>query len=338
MVYTFTKTERNNLKASTFETKSLLFLASSNKKYKDISVLTIDCFNDVAGMSDTEELWDVQAKGEKNLTPMKIGKYLITLYENHMSEFSEFYKEFIFFMPKLEERYLFDSSLSSYGFDNFKDEYQDKITQGLLSVCSSKQHVMDDFFKKVLFVEDRTNESTYIKGIMKFKSSKLNDQNFYSEMFKEIRDKQTVLKNSYIENTQVARPKEVLKLARHLTSQDLQVFVLNRLVGGDIFSKRNSIPLSYSSFVNGLDDEEIEDHIFKQNASLSKAFFDKSNQKNFWKLFESIFLSFSEDSRKKVSQVINELDEKLIERTEHMDMDSTRFLVAIVRDGLIIEN
>ncbi|QVK22452.1 hypothetical protein KHX94_13945 [Shewanella dokdonensis] len=72
---------------------------------------------------------------------------------------------------------------------------------------------------------------------MKFKSSKLNDQNFYSEMFKEIRDKQTVLKNSYIENTQVARPKEVLKLARHLTSQDLQVFVLNRLVGGDIFSK-----------------------------------------------------------------------------------------------------
>ncbi|QVK22451.1 hypothetical protein KHX94_13940 [Shewanella dokdonensis] len=153
MVYTFTKTERNNLKASTFETKSLLFLASSNKKYKDISVLTIDCFNDVAGMSDTEELWDVQAKGEKNLTPMKIGKYLITLYENHMSEFSEFYKEFIFFMPKLEERYLFDSSLSSYGFDNFKDEYQDKITQGLLSVCSSKQHVMDDFLKKCFLLK-----------------------------------------------------------------------------------------------------------------------------------------------------------------------------------------
>ncbi|MBL0710520.1 MAG: hypothetical protein JJV99_05850 [Colwellia sp.] len=68
MYYTFTKTEQNNFKAATFEAKSLLFLAAKSVKYKDITVLTIDCFNDVSGMSNREKIWDVQAKNEQNLT------------------------------------------------------------------------------------------------------------------------------------------------------------------------------------------------------------------------------------------------------------------------------
>lgn len=96
MTYIFTKTERNNLKASTFETKSLLYLAALSSKYKDITVLSIDCFNDVSGMSNNEKIWDVQAKGEKNLTPRKIGSYLITLYENYISDFNPFFQEYIF--------------------------------------------------------------------------------------------------------------------------------------------------------------------------------------------------------------------------------------------------
>lgn len=133
MNYTFTKTERNNAKASEFETKSLLYLASKDKKYRRISFLTVDCFNDVSGLCDKENIWDVQSKGEKNLTPRKIGLYLITLYDNYISGFSTYFKEFIFFMPKLDDRYLSNTELTSYGINNFKVEHREKVIEGLIT-------------------------------------------------------------------------------------------------------------------------------------------------------------------------------------------------------------
>ncbi|MCS6261350.1 hypothetical protein G3479_19290 [Shewanella baltica] len=339
MAYIFTKTERNNFKASTFETKSLLYLAAQGNKYKDITVLSIDCFNDVSGMCNNENIWDIQAKGEKNLTPRKIGNYLITLYENFISEFNPFFKEFIFFMPQLNERYINNAGLTSYGIENFKDSDKEKVLEGLrISAKLNKSVELKLFFEKVLFVEDRTVEQSYIKGIMKFKSSKLNDDNFYSAIFKEIRDRQTALKNSEIENLQIDRPNDVLNLNRYLTSEDLQLFVLNRLVGGDVFSNKRKLPSSYAIFTRNIDEDHLEDHIFEQNAALSRVFFDKNNKNAFWRLFAAIFKSLSKDPMKKVTNVIGELDQRLIDRTEHLDIDSTRFLVAIIRDGLINEN
>lgn len=339
MAYIFTNTERNNLKASTFETKSLLYLAAQGSRYKDIAILSIDCFNDVSGMCDNENIWDIQAKGEKNLTPRKIGQYLFTLYKNFTSEFSDFFQEFIFFMPQLNERYVNDASLTNYGIENFKDIEKKKILEGLKISANLNEGVnLKDFFRKVIFVEDRTTEHFYIKGIMKFKSSKLNDDNFYSAIFREIRDKQTSLKNSEIEHSKIYRPNDVLNFNRHLTNVDLQLFVLNRLVGGDIFSNKNRLPSSYVSFTRSINDDDIEDHIFEQNAALSKAFFDKNNQNAFWRLFAAIFKSLSKDPRKKVSKIIDDLDQKLIDKTEHLDINSARFLVAIIRDGLINEN
>lgn len=318
MTYTFTNTERNNLKASVFETKSLLYLAANGRKYRDITVLTVDCFNDVAGMSDTESIWDVQAKGEKNLTPRKIGSYLITLYKNYNSTFSPFFQEFIFFMPQLNERYLKDPSLSSYEIGNFKKEQIDKVLEGLKVTAElEEENDISEFLEKVLFVEDRTTESDYIKGIMQFQSSKLDDVNFYSAIFKEIRDKQTALKNSDIENRQITRPSDVLELERHFTSQDLQVFVLNRLVGGDVFSNRSPMPRSYGIFIRSLDEDDIEDHIFEQNAALSRAFFDKNNQRHFWQLFAKIFKELAKDPKRKVSEIVTRIDERLIARTEN---------------------
>lgn len=173
---------------------------------------------------------------------------------------------------------------------------------------------------------------------MKFKSSNIKGDDFYTAIFKEIRDKQTALKNSDIENIEIKRPNEVLGLKRHLTSQDLQVFVLNRLVGGDVFSTRKSLPSSYAVFTRYIDEDDIEDHVFERNAELSRAFFDKNNQKYFWRLFAAIFDSLSKERSKKVLDVIGEIDTSLIQKTEHMSVDSIKFLVAIIKDGLISEN
>jgi len=85
-MYQFTTTERNNAKASEYETKSMLYLFGCRKDSKEMDVFIIDCFNDVSGADKAvQRLWDVQSKGVKSLNPKKIGKALITLFQNFIS-------------------------------------------------------------------------------------------------------------------------------------------------------------------------------------------------------------------------------------------------------------
>lgn len=338
-MYTFTKTEQNNLRASTFETKSLLYLAGKSSKYKNINVIVIDCFNDVTGMCSNERMWDVQAKNEQKLTPRKIGTYLITLFENYTSNFSHYFHEYIFFMPKLNGSYLSDSSKKVYDVTNFNEEQQTKIIDGLRSKSSeSDVNLIKSFISQVQFVEDRSEEQTYIKNLVKFRPSAIREDAFFKELFQEIRDKQTGIKNSEIENETINRPKDVLSYDRYIKTETLQVLVLNRFVGGDIFTNKRKIPLSYVPFIRKVDDDELEDHMFSLNSAISKAFFDKNNQKPFWKLFESIFRLLSNSNKASVQTVMNKLDEKTMDKVQHMDFESTRFLVALIKDGLKNDN
>lgn len=48
-MYKFLYTERNNEKATEFETKSLLYLLSMREDSNEIDTFLIDCFNDVTG-------------------------------------------------------------------------------------------------------------------------------------------------------------------------------------------------------------------------------------------------------------------------------------------------
>ncbi|MCA6956607.1 hypothetical protein, partial [Pectobacterium polaris] len=90
-MYTFKNTERNNKKASEFETKSMLYLLGMRTDSNEIETITIDCFNDVTGACNKfEKLWDIQSKNHSTLPPSKIGESLLTLYNNYVSDFDFF--------------------------------------------------------------------------------------------------------------------------------------------------------------------------------------------------------------------------------------------------------
>lgn len=75
-MYQFTTTERNNEKASEYETKVMLYLFGCRQDSRDMDVFIIDCFNDVSGANrDVNRLWDVQSKGVKSLNPKKIVRW-----------------------------------------------------------------------------------------------------------------------------------------------------------------------------------------------------------------------------------------------------------------------
>jgi len=51
-MYRFKTSERNNDRATEFETKSLLYLLTKIKGHKKIDIFIIDCFNDVTGAKE----------------------------------------------------------------------------------------------------------------------------------------------------------------------------------------------------------------------------------------------------------------------------------------------
>lgn len=336
-VYIFKNTERNNNKASQYETKSLLYMIGLRPDRKQISILAIDCFNDVTGLSSGGKLWDLQSKGEAGLTPQKIGKYLYTLYSNYISVFK--FHEFIFFMPVLKASYLQGDVGYFYGINNFKNAEQDKIILGLSKELTRVHGVVsrvkiDSFLKCVIFVEDRELPHNYVKNVLDFKGKDKKTDFFYDEIFMEIRDRQIIKKASYIEGLSITRPLDVLNLGRHIEAKDIHVLLVNRLVGVDLFSQQGiPIEFHYEVISRNLDMEDLRDLIQDCQAKISRAFFNKNSKKEFWKVLEIIMNSVEEDPKVSVADIVKYV-ELLFKKLTILDRDSVLFLSALIKEGL----
>lgn len=339
MTYTFKNTEINNEKASTFETKSLLYLIGKRKDSKEIDILAFDCFNDVSGINKKyDKIWDIQSKNEKTLSPKKIGTYLFTLFDNSISSFS--FSEFILFTTILKDDYKIDNSKNIYLLNNIEPKTLKRIEAGLKEeikrvkgdkVDLSKE--ISSFLSKVLIVEDVEPESEYIKAITRFKDSKIKPDEFYVSVFKDLRDIQTAKKNTYIENEVITEIREVLKFNRHLSKKNIDTLIINRIIGCEIFTFK-SIPISFITYVSGLDQEDITDLILECNSNLSRAFFNKNSNKEFWSVCEEIINIITLDNSKSVDTVHSDLLKLTKIRSSNLDTMTLKFLVSIIKDGL----
>ena len=340
-MYTFKNTEINNKKASDFETKSLLYLIGIRSDKDEIEVITVDCFNDVTGANNSfSKLWDVQSKNHKNLPPSKIGESLITLYDNYVSDFS--FSSYILFIPKLKDEYLVDSSLSTYGYENINDQQKKGIEKKLIEKISGvkgskKPPLLDDFLCNVTFVEDNKKVSTYIKKIARFKNKKIISEELYESIFNEIRDVQTALKNSYIEDEVINEPIEVLKFDRHITKKEINTLLISRLVGVEIFSF-SGVPLPFLPVIKELDAESVKDLIQDCNENLSRAFFDKNGCLNFWRVSEFIIQNVRDNPESSLKNVHKALLSSVKISTNYLTEDTILYMISLVMTGIENEN
>lgn len=336
-MYTFKNTEINNKKASNFETKAMLYLLGMRSDSNEIDLIAVDCFNDVTGISeDFEKLWDVQSKNHGSLPPSKIGESLSTLYDNYISSITFF--EYILFIPKLSRSYLKDENLNIYDYDNINDKQKAGIEKKLKEKINGNKSDLEpplfkDFLSRVTFVEDTKRTSTYIKQLSQFKSKSTVSEDIYTRIFNEIRDAQTALKNSYIENQQIHSPSEVLKFNRHITKSEINTLLISRFVGIDIFSFPG-IPLSFLSHVKSMDDEEIKDLLQECNENLSRAFFDKNGCRDFWQLSERIIKLLKSDLTNTIQNVFDELNKTTKIKTTYLTQDTILYMISLIKTGL----
>lgn len=339
-MYRIQYTERNNKKAHDYETKSLLYLLAMREDSDEISIFFIDCLNDITGScKDCVNLWDTQAKGVSSLNPRKIGNALITLFQNYLSDIDFIHS--ILIIPKIKEGYLNNENLTKYYFNNFKEEKKNKVIIGVEEEYKKREGITDlsfetknkllVFLDKVLFVVAGDKED-YIKEIIQFKNKDSLTLSFYTAIFNEIRDKQSALKNIYIEGKVINHASELLKYNKHLKSNDVKLMVLNRFVGTELF-KVNSITFSYLNELKEMDAEDAKDLLLDNHSRLSKTFFDKNNKVAFWRLLENITNTINKNPDENIRAIFKMLDERLLRQVHTLDINSTLFFIALIKDG-----
>lgn len=340
MTYIFKNTEINNEKASVFETKSLLYLIGKRYDSKQIEYVTFDCFNDVSGINKRHnKIWDIQSKNEASLSPKKIGKYFFTLFDNFTSTFT--FKEFIFFCPILKERYKIDSKLRTFKFVNFEEKTKNRIIKGLKEeVIRVKKDSVDyslkieEFLKIITIVEDDNTDNEYIKAVTKFKKPEIKSDKFYKSVFIELRNIQSSKKNSHIENATISELRDVLSFRRHLSVKDIELLIVSRIIGIEIFKNIFHYPIYFSKYLDHLDIEDKKDILQDCNSNLSRAFFNKNNNIVFWKICEEIITYFSNYKSNDVESVYNSVFNSYKPRVSYLNNTTIKYLISIIIEGL----
>ncbi len=315
----------------------MLYLLGMRSDSGEIEIITVDCFNDVTGSNDDfSKNWDVQSKNHSSLPPSIIGKSLSTLYDNYVSSIS--FCDYILFIPKLKRDYLIDSTLNVYNYENINEKQKKGIVKKLKEKINGNKSgntppLFIDFLSKVTFVEDNKKISTYIKTISKFKKNRSVPEEIYERIFKEIRDAQTSLKNSYIENEVISCPSEVLTFKRHITKSQINTLLINRLIGIDVFSFPG-IPMPFYGLIKGKDEEEVKDILQECNENLSRAFFDKNGCREFWKLSEMLIAMVKDNSEDSVAETHLKLKAKVKIRTPYLTEKTIQYMISLIKTGL----
>jgi hypothetical protein len=336
-LYTFKNTEQNNYKASDLETKSMLYLIGMHKEKEQIETIVVDCFNDVTGINYTQSnLWDIQSKNHSVMNPKKIGKSLFTLFDNFESSIN--FLEYILFIPKLEPTYLVDSSLNSYGSTNIVSKTLVRVENGLKEEYERVHRKKPDtirlkgFMGLVIYVQDYKRVNSYIKQITKFKSNTIKSEVFYKSIFDEIRNVQASKKNSFIEEETIKTISDVLLFNRHLHKKDIHTLIINRFVGGDLFAI-NTIPVPFLEVLNEYKDiQDQKDLLVDCNSNICKSFFNKNDNKRFWRVTESIISELNHDSSQGIKAIYNQINgDKL--KLPFLDQESLLFLISTIKNG-----
>lgn len=200
----------------------------------------------MTGMNRTaRQLWDVQSKASKNSSPREIGKELVTLYKNYVSGFQ--FNAYILFLGGVSSTVRKDDTKNIFTIENIKDSAIKQIRRGLREECENKTYIsnedivderIESFLACVEFVIDDRAAEEYVKMIIAKHTQLVPEDSVLLAIFNEIRDIQSSKKNiNVVEGLTISEDSEALDYCRHLTSSEIRLLVLQRLLNRDILDK-----------------------------------------------------------------------------------------------------
>ena len=344
MSYTVKSSEKLRKSGAETETKALLYLMNFRSDSDDIYYFVVDFFNDLTGMNNmATRLWDVQSKGNHNVGPKAIGRELVTLFKNYMSEFT--FETYILFVGSVSGTLRKDPSLTVFGIENAKDTAVKLIKEGLVEEGNAKEYIdnssltdtnIDAFLKSVLFVIDDDKEPReYVRAIIKQHPNIVPEDNALDMIFNEIRDKQSSKKNiSVVEGVVIETTDEALNYCRHLTNNEIRLMTLQRIISRDPLSQ--GIPTSFIPIYTSWPPERQCEMLEDCQGSLCRALFNKNAADGFWCLFENTYRLIIAHPDEPVQQLFVHLQAlgDCISRCPDFDAISLKYFISVVKDGI----
>ncbi|MGD1820187.1 MAG: hypothetical protein ACPKOI_09970 [Pleomorphochaeta sp.] len=341
MSYTVKSTEKLRKSCADMETKALLYLMNFRDDSDEIHYFVVDFFNDLTGMDRaSSKLWDIQSKGASNSSPKSIGKELVTLYKNFLSDLTFSY--LILFLGGVSNTVRNDNSKNLFGIDNVNSEAITKIVEGLKEESTDKTYIdssqittesINSFLEKVLFVIDDKPPCDYVKAIIKDHPHIIPEEKVLNAIFNEIRNEQSSKKNGQvIEELIISTSDEALNYYRHLTNNEIRLMTLQRIINRDPVSQ--GFPLSFVPILNQCPPEKQKDMIDECKGSLCRALFNKNVAHSFWSIFEHIYFLIINNPSDNVQDLYRKVDSTLIKKCPDFDTLSIKYFISVVKDGI----
>ncbi|MBD5115538.1 MAG: hypothetical protein HDT46_10160 [Ruminococcaceae bacterium] len=341
MPYTVRSSERTRSSGAEHETKALLYLMNLRKDSNEIHYFVVDFFNDLTGMDRfAESLWDVQSKGAKNNSPAAIGKELVTLFKNYLSDID--FKEYILFLGGVSSTVRKDETMDIIDLSNIKPSALASLKKGLKEEAVAKTYInnsdvmdsnINDFLRKVTFVVDNNSPSEYVRAIIKDHPDIIPEEKILNAIFNEIRNAQSELKNTVVEGVLIQTTDEVLRYCRHLTNSEIRLLTLNRIINRNPVEK-NSIPPSFIPIYSLWVPEKQREMLDECVQTLCKALFNKNAASEFWSLFENIYSLIIANPVYSVQEIYQSLDTQIRNASPDFDAVSLKYFISVVKDGI----
>ncbi len=342
MPYIISASEKTRKAASETETKALLYLMNFDEDSSQIHYYIIDVINDLSGHSlNMINSWDVQAKGNKSPSPKSIGKEIVTLFKNFMSEFN--FMKSILFLGGVSSTFRIDESINVFGIENVLPSARIKMIEGLKEESAKKYYIknewitdenIDNFLEQIAFVIDDKGKTEYVRGIINLKTSVIVNDEILISIFDSIRDVQSAKKNNMcVEGIILNSPIDILRFKRHMTSDEIRIMALNRIVNSNIMDK--GMPICLNEVIGHLSKNDLKDVIEDCKLNISKALFDKNNSDNFWKLFGEIYSLITENPQGTIDEIFVLIDQNKINCVHHLDEMAVKYLVALIMEVII---
>lgn len=345
MSYTVKSSERTRSSGAEYETKALLYLMNFRSDSNEIHYFVVDFFNDLTGMDRfAEKLWDLQSKGAKSNSPAAIGKELVALFKNYLSDID--FKEYILFLGGVSSTVREDDSIDIFDLSNIKVIAKSKLKEGLKNEALEKTYInnvdvtdsnIDDFLKRVKFVVDNQSPSEYVKAIIKEHPAIIPEESILNAIFNEIKNAQSALKNTMVEGVVIQAPDEALDYCRHLTNNEIRLMTLNRIINRNPVA-RNSITPSFMTIYTAWPPEKRREKLDECVQTLCKALFNKNAASEFWSLFENIYSLIIANPAYTVQEIYQSLDMHIRNASPDFDAVSLKYFISVVKDGIQNDN
>lgn len=341
MAYIVQASERVRGIGADYETKAMLYLMNCREDSSQIELFAIDFYNDVTGLNDhANKAWDVQSKGNKSGGPKEIGKELVTLFRNYMSELEFDY--LILFLASVPVTLRENSTLTTFGIDNVSENAYKSLKAGLIEESRKKTYIKDEwlidsnidpFLSQVTFVVDEKNKADYIREIIKVNPKYIPQDSILDGIFNLIRNAQSAKKNNEsVEGEEVTHLHDVLLYDRVLRAREIQLMVINSLINHDVMN--TTPPQSFYQLLHRFDGIRQREIIEDCKLQIATMLYDKSCSEFFWNLLNLIFETIEKNSSLTVKQMFDSISTEEPVKNARLDALTVQYLISVMKEAL----